>query len=90
MNFQLYFHGQNTKTFDISNFDSSGLGPFKPFFNFSLFCSKNIFLETTHAILKMYGAAVMDMKKERAHEDKIKAGIFGHFFKLVSNPYHHH
>merc|ERR1712142_30473 len=39
------------------------------------------FLKTTHAILKMYGAAVMDMKKERAHEDKIKAGIFGHFFK---------
>ena len=29
MNFQLYFHGQNTKTFDISSFDSSGLGPFK-------------------------------------------------------------
>ena len=29
MNFQLHFLGQNTKTFDISSFDSSGLGPFK-------------------------------------------------------------
>merc|ERR1712142_1404609 len=38
------------------------------------------FLKTTHTILKIYGAAVMDMKKERPDEDKIKAGIFGHFF----------
>ena len=29
MNFQLHFHGQNTKTFDISSFDSLGLGPLK-------------------------------------------------------------
>merc|ERR1712142_1330084 len=34
------------------------------------------FLKTTHTILKIYGAAVMDMKKERPDEDKIKAGIF--------------